>query len=70
MRIRFTLHYVNIYRDDYDDIVQSDFDSDLVFTYIRAMLSDDDMNRLEAVTYNGDTVHPDTTRLFPPEPGY
>lgn len=61
MRISFTLRYVNIYGDDYEDTLQSDFDTDLVFTHIRPMLGDGDMNRLEAVTYNGDTVHPDTT---------
>ena len=61
MRVAFTLRYVNIYGDDYEDYVHSDFDTDLVFTHIRPMFGDGDMNRLEAVTYNGDTVHPDTT---------
>ena len=61
MLIRFTLRYINIIGDDYESTLQSDFDSDLVFTYIHPMLGDDNMNRLEAVTYNGDTVHPDTT---------
>ena len=61
MLIRFTLRYINIIGDDYESTLQSDFDSDLVFTYIHPMLGDDNMNRLEAVTYNGDTVHPETT---------
>ena len=61
MLIRFTLRYINIIGDDYESTLQSDFDSDLVFTYIHPMLGDDNMNRLEAVTYNGGTVHPDTT---------
>lgn len=61
MRIRFTLRYINIIGDDYEDDIQSDVDCDCVFTYIHPMLGDGDMNRLEAVTYNGDTVHPDTT---------
>ena len=61
MLIRFTLRYINIIGDDYESTLQSDFDSDLVFTYIHPMLGDDNMNRLEAVTYNGGTVHPHTT---------
>ena len=62
MFISFTLRYVNIDADDYEDAIQSDFDIDLVvFACIRPMLGDGDMNRLEAVTYNGDTVHPETT---------
>jgi len=61
MRITFTVRYVNIYGDDYEDTVQGDFDIDLVFAYIRPMLREEDMNRLEAVTYNGGTVHPETT---------
>lgn len=61
MLISVTFRYVNIDQDDYEHTLESDFDTDLVFTHIRPMLGEGDMNRLETVTYNGDTVHPETT---------
>ena len=61
MGITFTVRYGNFYGDGYENTFERDIESDLVFAYIRPMIGDGDMNRLEAVTYNGGTVHPETT---------
>ena len=65
MGITFTVRYGNFYGDGYENTLERDVESDLVFDYIRPMIGDNDMNRLESVTYNDGeyprTVHLDTT---------